>query len=628
MKRGFASFPRLPMTAPVRLRQVLWTASVLALISLCLEYGFDCPPLPVSVLLVVQVFTVGWYVLSQIVEVAAASRPLRALGRCWFDILLIAAAVVILKAKVGATVQGVLTVSTLYVATLQVLLSARFGTGAVRSAAARVERRFRPAQTVVLSFLTIIVIGGLLLALPKAMAPEFRHEEGDYLYKRLLNCMFTSTSATCVTGLVVYDIGRDFTRFGQIVILMLIQVGGLGIMILGSIFGILAGGQMSLRHSLALQDALSEQLLGRVRQMVLFVVASTFACELAGAAVLYTMWPTDLGPPSERAFYSIFHAVSAFCNAGFALPGDNLISYRGAWQVYVSIMPLIVLGGLGFPVLYNVYGVVRTRLTRPRLRIDTPRLTLTRSRLQSRFHPFSLHTKLVVVTTAVLILFPALGLFVFESMDWRGERHRPTEAAALSSAAMADLPPATRAAAALFQSVTPRTAGFNVVPLDPASISTTSAFLTILLMFIGGSPASTAGGAKTVTIAILLLSVHSTMRGRASVEAYGRTIPLSIVRRASMVVILMFGLVSLVTLLLCITERGESLMEILFETTSACSTVGLSTGLTPRLTVAGRVLIMLAMFAGRVGPLTILVALAGRAAPARYEYPEEHPVIG
>ncbi len=194
--------------------------------------------------------------------------------------------------------------------------------------------------------------------------------------------------------------------------------------------------------------------------------------------------------------------------------------------------------------------------------------------------------------------------------------------------AMADLPAGERAAAALFQSVTTRTAGFNTVALDPESFSSAGAFLTVLLMFIGGSPASTAGGVKTVSIAVLVLGVYSTLRGRANVEGFHRTIPWAAVRRAAVVVIVMFALVSLVTLLLCVTERGERLTSVFFESVSACGTVGLSTGLTPRLTTAGRMVIMLAMFAGRIGPLTLLGALGGQVSPVRYEYPEEQVVIG
>ena len=607
---------------------MLWTVAALALLSLCLEYGFERPPLPVALLVAVQLVAVGAYVLSQVLDVVRASNRAAAARRRWFDLMLILGCAAVLAAEFQVTGQPVLKASTIYVATLQVVLAARFGIGMVRFNLALSEGRLHPARTMLLSFLSVIMLGGLLLSLPEAMSLELRHEEGVYLHKRLLDCLFTSVSATCVTGLTVIDTGSGFSRFGQVVILVLIQAGGLGIMIFGGMFGILVGRQLSLRQSLALQDALSHQTLGQVRRMVLFVVPVTFACELVGAAVLYTMWPADLGPPGERIFHSVFHAVSAFCNAGFSLQRHSFVPYRGAWHVYAVIMPLIVVGGLGFPVLHNLYHVARSRVNRAGLKTETDAIVLPHGRPQSRFHPLSLHTKLALSSSVVLIVLPAIALFVFESVEWRGERRRPPEVTALMPPAMADLGAGERAVAALFQSVTSRTAGFNTVALDPKSFSSAGAFLTVLLMFIGGSPASTAGGVKTVSMAILVLGVYSTLRGRPNVEGFHRTIPRVAVRRAAVVVIVMFGLVSLVTLLLCVTERGTSLAETLFESVSACGTVGLSTGLTPRLTVAGRVIIMLAMFAGRMGPLTVLVALAGRATSARYEYPEEQPVIG
>ena len=289
MKRG-TSHPR--QTTPLtRLHMVLYVACALALVSLCLEYGFTDPLLPVAVLVVVQLLAVGVYLLLQVLDVARTENKAAAIRHRWFDVLLIVVCAGVLAVEIEVTGQPVLKVSTIYVATLQAVLLARFGIGVVRFNLALSERRLRPARMMVSSFLVVIVVGAVLLSLPKAMSPEFQHEEGDYLYKRLLNCLFTSVSATCVTGLTVYDTGSDFSRFGQVVILVLIQVGGLGIMILGSMFGILVGRQLSLRQSLALQDALSHKTLGRVRQMVVFVVAVTFVCELVGAAVLYSMWP-------------------------------------------------------------------------------------------------------------------------------------------------------------------------------------------------------------------------------------------------------------------------------------------------------------------------------------------------
>jgi trk system potassium uptake protein TrkH len=484
----------------------------------------------------------------------------------------------------------------------------------------------------VTSFGALILIGGVLLSLPKSMSPELRDETGVYEAQRVLNCFFTSTSAACVTGLVVYDTGADFSRFGQCVILGLIQIGGLGIMIFGTLFGVLAGRNMSLRHSLTLQDSISHETIGHLRRTVRFILIITFGCELVGAVLLFPMWPAEAMSLEERLFASGFHAISAFCNAGFALQADSLVGYATAWPVYISIMPLIVVGGLGFPVLSDILGWIRHKVsnrTGPMAWLipgDGPK------RRRGRPYRFSLHSKIVLASTALLIVLPVPFLVLFETApEWRSrgqiEESRLRAESEGSQATMIDQPIGKRLLGAVFQSVTTRTAGFNTVNLDTSSMSPASRFLMCLLMFIGGSPGSTAGGVKTAAFSVLFLGVVSTLKHRQNVECAGRTIPLTVLRKASVVVVVMFLVVSLTALALCYTE-SVGLPEVLFESVSACGTVGLSTGLTGRLTVAGRIIIMAAMFAGRLGPLTLLVALAGREQSARYEYPEEQPIIG
>jgi trk system potassium uptake protein TrkH len=326
----------------------------------------------------------------------------------------------------------------------------------------------------------------------------------------------------------------------------------------------------------------------------------------------------------DRVFHSAFHAISAFCNAGFALRADSMTSYGTSWGVYVSIMPLIVFGGLGFPVLHDLWNwclaVWKTPVPRMRRGLAA-RLKL---RVQMTRHRLCLHTKLVLVSSAALIALPAVLLFAFESIEWR-DPAQISQASHLTP--MVDLPIPQRAAAALFQSVTARTAGFNTVSLENDAMSPASQFLLMLLMFIGGSPASTAGGVKTVAVAVLALGLVHTLRRRVNVEAFGRTLPNEMMERAAVVVAVMGTVISIVVLALCVTESA-ALPDILFEAVSACGTVGLSTGLTGELTMAGQVIIMLAMFAGRLGPLTVMIALAGGSSPARYEYPPEHVSIG
>ncbi|MCH8965157.1 MAG: hypothetical protein IIB58_09365 [Planctomycetes bacterium] len=318
---------------------------------------------------------------------------------------------------------------------------------------------------------------------------------------------------------------------------------------------------------------------------------------------------------ATRWFYSIFHAVSAFCNAGFALSEDSLMPYRSLGPTYGVIMPAIVLGGLGFPVLADIGGLARDRVLLPALR----RIGFRGGRTEPavRIARLNLHSKLVLIMTAVLIVVPAGLFFLFES----------TGGAGTSDAAMHSMAWPERLTAALFQSVTCRTAGFNTASLAVDDISTSSLFLMCILMFIGGAPASTAGGVKTVAIAMLVLGTLATLRRRENVEAFHRQIPASTIRHAAVVIMVMFCLVSTVVLLLSYTESA-SLAEVLFESVSACGTVGLSTGLTPDLTIAGKLVIMLAMFAGRLGPLTLLIALAGRERTSAYSYPVEPITIG
>jgi len=603
-----------------------------AVVSLCLEYGFhENParaPIPPWLARGVQLLTVLLFLAEYAFAVLTAPQRLTVVRERWLDTGILGIVGVLLIAQVSLSQLAVLRASTACIIVLQAILACRTGLGLVRISFASSKAAPRPARLILLSFAGVIFVGGLLLSLPRAVAPELRNEEGPYLAKRILNCFFTASSATCVTGLVIYDTEKDFTRFGQIVILGLIQIGGLGIMVLGSVFGTLAKRRLSLRRSLLLQDATSHQTLGQVSQMVTFIVLATFGCEAVGAAILYPMWPASIGAISERVFYSVFHAVSAFCNAGFALNRDNLIPYRFGWAVYMSIMPLIVIGGLGFPVLFDVAGRVRSWRASGAVAGDGDVSGIPRLPWRRRRHRFSLHSRLVFASTAFLIFGGALLIFVFESVDWRTPAQKARAPAGASSAVMCQMSVGERAAAALFQSVTTRTAGFNTVATDVDSMSSATHFVMCILMFIGASPASTGGGAKTVSVFVMVLAVYNTLRQRQSVESLGRTIPDLVVRRASVVVLLMFALVSGITLLLCVTEQGVALQEILFETCSACGTVGLSTGLTPRLTIAGRILIMAGMYAGRVGPLTALIALAGRSVTARYDYPPEQVVIG
>lgn len=619
--------PRRNFGVRVLLSLATGLGAALAAVALALEFGFHEPIVPLTILHFVQLAAVGLYAGRLVHRLAINDERVQQIRRSAVDWLLVVVGVVLLSVAYETTHRSLLAAAAFYVVAAQLLAATRYGVGTAGNRLVHSQRRLKPGRLMVVSFGGGILLGALLLALPRATTPDYWAAHSDQVGRHLLGAVFTATSATCVTGLVVHDTGAHYTRFGQVVILALIQLGGLGIMVFGSIFGLLMRRQLSLRESLALQDSATPLVVGELRRVVLFMAVVTVVCEALGAAVLYGMWSTEIATTTDRLFYSVFHAVSAFCNAGFALDSASLQPWRGMWQVYTGIMPLIVVGGLGFPVLYELYGWGRHRLTLAAARWGKPR----DMRHPTPRYRFSLHTKLVGVATAALIIVPAVLLFLFESPGARSAQVNTVDLQSgyvVHDLGLTDLGVVDRATAALFQSVTCRTAGFNTVPLDTDSVSPATHFLMSLLMFVGGAPASTAGGVKITAVAVLLLGVYSTLRGRRHVESCGRLIPDLLVRRAGVLIMVMGTLVSAVTLALLLTERDASLQEVWFEAVSACATVGLSTGLTSELTIPGRVIIILAMFAGRLGPLSLLIALAGNPSARRYQYPQEQVIIG
>ncbi len=465
-----------------------------------------------------------------------------------------------------------------------------------------------PTRTLIASFLVLIISGAGLLMLPAASAPG--KESLSFV-----DALFTATSGTCVTGLIVKNTGEDFSPMGKIVILTLIQLGGLGIVVFGAVFALLLGQALSLRESAAMQDLLSARTLSRIGNMIAFIFIGTVLIEAVGAVTLFGMWddvPGRVVSVHQQWFYSIFHSVSAFCNAGFSLFGDSFVSYNRSWNVYVVLCPLIILGGLGFGVLYDLVNTAADRVKRffkklfykrYRLSMETPK----RLRLQ---------TKIVLSVSTCLIVLGMLALLLFERY-----------------ASGNDSAEKTGVLGALFQSVTARTAGFNTV--DVSAMSASSRFVLILLMFIGGSPGSTAGGIKTVTLAVVLMTAVAALRKRGEVEMFKRSVRIVVVGRAITVMLLFVAVLFIATLALSITENctdgsriAPTMSEIMFEASSALGTVGLTTGITPSLTTAGKLIIIATMLIGRLGPLTLLAALTFNLKPVRYNYPDEAIIVG
>ena len=436
-----------------------------------------------------------------------------------------------------------------------------------------------PAQVIVVAFGTAVVVGTLLLMLPVSrVGPDGAP---------LVTALFTSTSAVCVTGLVTVDTPTYWSGFGQAVILLLIQVGGFGIMTLASLVGLLLSRRMGLRTRLTAAAETKSLGIGDVRAVLVGVAKVSLLFESVTAVLLTARFLIGYDEPWPRAVYhGVFHAVSAFNNAGFALYSDSLMGFVTDPWICVPIAVAVIFGGLGFPVLFEL----RRQLGRPRL--------------------WSLHTKLTVGTTAALLV---LGTLFVTFSEWS------------NPGTLGPLNAPGRILAGFFQAVMPRTAGFNSV--DYGEMRDGTLLGTDVLMFIGGGSAGTAGGIKVTTFIILFFVIYAEVRGERHVNAADRRIGERVQRQALTVALLSVGLVMAATLLLLqITELPTR--DVLFESVSAFATVGLSTGITADLPPAGQLVLVVLMFVGRLGPITLVSALALREKQLRYTLPEGRPLIG
>ena len=438
--------------------------------------------------------------------------------------------------------------------------------------------RLAPSQLIAFSFLFVILMGTGFLLLPEATVASERIS--------FVDALFTATSATCVTGLIVVDTGSYFSRFGQIIILILIQIGGLGLMTITTFFALLLGRGMSIRDSVIMGEALNIKLISRIPSIIISALILTFIFEAIGAMFLWSTWVAF--PKFEHGsviYYSIFHSISAFCNAGFSLFNNSFEDFKGDFTLNMTITSLVIFGGLGFAVIMNL---IRSKM------LNQEKLTL--------------HTKLVLTVTASLL---AIGTLVILMAEWNNS--------------LKDLPFSTKLMASYFQSVTPRTAGFNTLHIGKLTYA--CQFFMMIFMFIGASPGGTGGGIKTSTFGIVISSIWSKFIGRDNVEIFKRNIPRDTVNNAFVLIMLVLLILSIFGFILLLTQKVEP-MSILFELFSAFGTVGLSTGITSKLTGLGKIVIILTMFIGRIGPLTSALALAQRHGKASYEYPDENVMVG
>lgn len=435
---------------------------------------------------------------------------------------------------------------------------------------------FTPAQILAIGYLAVIILGTILLMFPAATT-----EKGSL---DLISALFTATSATCVTGLIVVNTSTAFTVFGQLVIMILIQIGGLGIMTMSTLIAFVIGKKITLKERLILQEDLNQFKISGLVKLVRYVFAVTFIIEGSGAFLLFIRLIYKY-PFWKALYFSVFHSISAFNNAGFDLFGNSLESFTGDIIINITVISLIILGGLGFAVLAEIYNTKSIKKT-------------------------SLQTKIVLTISAILII---VGFFSILGLEFTNQ------------ATISELPFGEKILSSLFLSVTPRTAGFNTILTG--SLRSSTLFLIIVLMFIGASPGSTGGGIKTTTFGVLLITVWSLINGKRDIEVYNRQLEKDTVFKALSITILALGLVVVVTMILTVSENMDFL-PVFFETVSAFGTVGLSTGITSALSSFGRILIILTMFIGRVGALTLALAFAERKRSGVYHYPKEKIMVG
>ena len=448
------------------------------------------------------------------------------------------------------------------------------------------------------SFLVVIAVGTVLLKLPacRAVAADGSIQEPAGWDTAL----FTATSASCVTGLIVEPTGSYWSPLGHAVIFSLFQIGGLGILTFGAFVAVLSGRfGLQFREARTLREMLDSDSVQSSRRLLLTIMLFTLVVEGIGAMSMMGLWPHL--PVREQAWNAVFHSVSAFCNAGFSLQDDGFLGMGGRWQIYGVVSTLIILGGLGFPVVQNVWICCWGRVKGRPSTILSGRPVIA--------PPLSLHTRIVLTSTASLLLFGAVSWYILESFH-------ATNVSATQ-----------RAADAWFQSVTFRTAGFNSV--DHASMHPANKLLAIFLMFIGAAPGSTGGGVKTVVFSVTLINIWTVLRGRDRAEVFGRSIPARQVSRSLAIVgVGIFVVMATTGLLVIFEQKPDRFLDHLFEATSAFGTVGVSAGITPELSLPSRLLICAVMFLGRVGPITLLLAMANPADSPRYDYPEERLSLG
>lgn len=439
-----------------------------------------------------------------------------------------------------------------------------------------IKKRLSSFQVILLGFAGVILLGALLLMLPISSA--------ERVITPFNEALFTSTSAVCVTGLVVKDTGSYWSAFGQAVIITLIQIGGLGVVTIAASFSMLAGRRISLMQRSTMQDAISAPKVGGIVKLTKFIITGTFIIEAVGAVSMMPVFCKNFG--AKGIWMSVFHSVSAFCNAGFDILGTDgnqfcsLTPYTSNPVINITVMLLIVIGGIGFLTWDDICNN------------------------KFKIKKYSMQSKIILVTSLILILLPAIYFFIFDYSDYSI---------------------GNRLLASLFQSVTTRTAGFNTT--DLTKLTRPSQAIMIFLMLVGGSPGSTAGGLKTTTMAVLILNAFACFKRKDNVCAFGRRIDDSVIKNASTIVMMYITLFFIGGVSICTIEKLP-LVASLFETASAIGTVGLTLGITPKLSLASQLILIVLMYLGRVGSLTLIYATLSGKKQINAKLPLEKITVG
>lgn len=439
-------------------------------------------------------------------------------------------------------------------------------------------------------FFAAIIIGTLLLCLPVSAA--------DGQATDIMDAMFTATTSVCVTGLTTVSVASHWSVFGKIVILLLVQMGGLGVITFTTVIFLIFRRKITLKNRLLIQDAYNLDTLSGLVKLTIWILKGTLLVEGIGAVFYALKFVPQFGF-IDGVGKAVFNSVSAFCNAGMDILGDNsLASYRGSMIVNFTTMALIIVGGIGFPVWKDVVSNVKEWIQNG-------------FSVSKFFGKLQLHTKLVLSITIALIFG---GMFLVIILEWN------------NPSTLGPLPWWEKILSGLFQSVTTRTAGFYTIPQE--NFTDASSLICVLLMFIGGSPSGTAGGVKTVTVGMIILSVVSIVKGKKDTEVFGRKIPESYVKKGMAVILLSLGILILALTALCVVEN-VNFMSMLYEVTSAIATVGLSKSLTPNLSSAGKIIIMIAMYIGRIGPITLALFFNTKHEKKKNRsLPEEKIIVG